>query len=150
MSLKQRIDEDLKKAMKARDPVALSATRLLKAEITHREIGLGRDLDDAEVLKVVDKQLRQRKDAAEQFRAGNRPELAANEEKEGAFLEAYLPRRLGDEELEKLVDAAIAEAGAKSVRDMGAVMKAALTKAQGRADGKSVSEIVKKKLSALA
>jgi uncharacterized protein YqeY len=150
MGLKQRIDEDLKKAMKARDAAALSATRLLKTEITRREIELGKSaLDDDEVLRIVDKQLRQRKDSAEQFRAGNRPELAAQEEREAAFLSQYLPQRLTPEELSQVVDAAIAEAGARGPRDMSAVMKLAMARTQGRADGKAVSDLVKQKLSAL-
>ena len=147
MGLKQRIDEDLKRGMKARDPVALSATRLLKTEVTRREIELNKDLDEPEILRLVDKQLKQRLDSAEQFRKGGRPELAEKEEQEAAFLKAYLPEPLGPLELEQLVDAAVKETGAKSARDMGAVMKAALAKAQGRADGKAVSELVKKKLS---
>lgn len=147
MSLKQRIDEDLKKAMKARDQTALSVTRLLKSAITNREIELGKPIDDAEVIKQVDKQLRQRKDAANQFRAGNRPELAAQEEAEAALLESYLPARLTGPELEKMVDEVISELGAKSVKDLGTVMKAALERAQGRTEGKALSEIVKKKLS---
>jgi len=150
MSLKQRIDEDLKKAMKARDSAALSATRLLKTEITRQEMALDKPaLDDEEVLRLVDKQLRQRKDSAEQFRKGNRPELAEQEEREAAFLAAYLPQRLSPAELELAIDAAIAESGAKSPRDMSAVMKLAMVKTSGRADGKAISELVKKKLSAL-
>lgn len=147
MSLKQRIDEDLRKAMKARDEAALSATRLLKTEITRREIELGKDLDDPEVLRLVEKQLKMRRESATQFRDNGRPELAEREEKEGAFLQAYLPQPLSPEELERLVDAAIAQTGAKSPKEMGQVMKHVLAQAQGRADGKVVSELVKKKLS---
>ncbi|MBI5547303.1 MAG: GatB/YqeY domain-containing protein [Deltaproteobacteria bacterium] len=147
MSLKQKIDEDLKKAMKARDAAALSATRLLKTEITKKEIELGKkDLDDAEVLKLVERQLKQRVESAEQFKKGNRPELAAQEEAEGAFLKAYLPQPLSPHELDQLVAQAIVETGAKTPREMGAVMKLAQAKAAGRADGKTLSELVKKKL----
>ncbi|HEY3449516.1 MAG TPA: GatB/YqeY domain-containing protein [Myxococcales bacterium] len=148
MSLKQRLDEDLKKAMKARDPAALSALRLLKTEITKKEIELAKkDLDEAEVLKLIEKALKQRGESAEQFRKGGRTELAEQEEREAAFLKGYLPARLSDQELDALVSQAIAETGAKSPKDMGAAMKVALAKAAGRADGKAVSELVKKKLS---
>lgn len=147
MSFEQRLDEDLKKAMKARDAAALSALRLLKAEITKKEIELGKKaLDDAEALKLVEKALKQRGESADLFRKGGRAELAEQEEREAAFLKAYLPARLSDSELEALVSQAVAETGAQSPKDMGSVMKAAQAKAAGRADGKTLSELVKKKL----
>lgn len=147
MSFEQRLDEDLKKAMKSRDAAALSALRLLKTEITKKEIELGKKaLDDAEVLKLVEKALKQRGESADLFRKGGRAELAEQEEREAAFLKAYLPARLSDSELEALVAQAVAETGAKSPKDMGAAMKAAQAKAAGRADGKTLSELVKKKL----
>ena len=148
MSLKQRLDEDLKKAMKSRNAAALSAVRLLKTEITKKEIELGlKDLDDAEVLRLVERALKQRGESADQFRKGGRTELAEQEEREAAFLQAYLPARLSPEELDALVLQAIAQTGASSPKDMGAAMKAAQAKAAGRADGKTLSELVKKKLS---
>ena len=167
MSLKQRLDEDLKKAMKARDAAALSALRLLKTEITKKEIeleaaaregppadGAGakapalRVLDDAEIQRLIEKALKQRGESAEQFRKGGRPELADQEDREAAFLKGYLPARLSDQELDALVAQAVAETGATSPRDIGNAMKAAMAKVAGRADGKAVSELVKKKLSA--
>ncbi len=147
MGLKQRFEEDLKKAMRSRDAAALSALRLLKSEITKKEVELGKkELDDAEILKLVERALKQRGESAEQFRKGGRAELAEQEEREAAFLKGYLPARLTEQELDALVTEAIAETGARSPKDLGAAMKAALAKAAGRADGKSVSELVKKKL----
>ncbi len=147
MSLRQRIDDDLKRAMKARDQTALSSVRMLKAAVTNRDIELGKEADELEVLKLVEKQIKQRKEAADLFRQGGRPELAETEEKEAAFLSNYLPQRLTEQELLALVDQAVAEAGATSIKQMGQVMKLAQAKAQGRADGKAISEAVKKKLS---
>lgn len=151
MSLKQRIEADLKQAMKARDASALAAVRMLKSAIVNREIELGKELgadaDDPEVLKLVEKQIKQRREAAELFRKGARPELADKEEQEAAYLQRYLPQRLTSQELEALVADAVAAVGAKSVKDMGQVMKVAQAKAQGRIDGKSLSEAVKRKLS---
>lgn len=151
MSLKQRVEADLRHAMKARDPSALSAVRMLKSAIVNREIELGRELgadaDDPEVLKLVEKQLKQRREAADIFRKGGRPELADKEEQEAAVLQRYLPQRLTSEELEALVADAVASVGAKSVKEMGQVMKVAQAKAQGRIDGKALSEAVKRKLS---
>jgi uncharacterized protein YqeY len=147
MSLRQRIDEDLKRAMKAHDESALTAVRMLKAAITNREIELKKEADEAELIRLVEKQLKQRKESAEAFRNGGRPELAEKEEKEAAVLSAYLPQRLSEQELEALVAQAVAESGATSVKQMGQVMKLAQQKAAGRADGKAISEAVKKKLS---
>jgi len=147
MSLKQRIDGDLKAAMKARDAAGLSATRLLKTEVVKLEIEQGRDADDVAVIRLVDKQLRQRKESIEQYLRGGRKDLVDIEEKEAAFLARYLPAPLSPQELEALVTAAIAEVKALSPRDMGAVMKAAQAKAEGRVDGRTLSELVKKRLS---
>jgi len=149
MSLKQRIDEDLKRAMKARDEAAVSAARLLKAAILEREIATqNQALPDEDVVKIVEKQVKQRRESADIFRKNGRDDLADREEKELAVLSGYLPARLSDAELDRLVDEAIAEVGATSMKQMGLAVKAALARAQGRADGKAVSELVKKKLSA--
>jgi hypothetical protein len=149
MSLKQRVEADLRQAMKARDEVTLGAVRMLKSAVVNREIELGKDADDAEVLKLVEKQVKQRHESAGLFAKGGRPELAEREEKEATYLESYLPRRLTPEELEALVAAAAAEVGATSVKNMGQVMKAAQARSQGRVDGKALSEAVKRKLSTL-
>jgi len=149
MSLKQRIDEDLKRAMKARAAAAVSAARLLKAAILEREIATqNQALPDEDVVKIVEKQVKQRRESADIFRKNGRDDLADREEKELAVLSGYLPARLSDAELDRLVDEAIAEVGATSMKQMGLAVKAALARAQGRADGKAVSELVKKKLSA--
>jgi hypothetical protein len=149
MSLKQRVEADLRQAMKARDEVTLGAVRMLKSAVVNREIELGKDADDAEVLKLVEKQVKQRHESAGLFAKGGRPELAEREEKEATYLESYLPRRLTPEELEALVAAAAAEVGATSVKNMGQVMNAAQARSQGRVDGKALSEAVKRKLSTL-
>lgn len=148
MSLKQRIEEDMKKAMKARDQVSLSAVRLLRSAILNREIETGAPADDAEVVRLIEKQLKQRRESAALYRQGGRPELAEREDQEAVVLQAYLPARLSDQELEQLVDEAIAESGAQSPRDMGPAMKAAVAKVAGRADSKAVSEVVKRRLAA--
>jgi uncharacterized protein YqeY len=147
MSLKLRNAEELKAAMKARDEARLSALRLLKSAVTNREIELGKELDDSEVLRLVEKQIKQRRESAEVYRQGGRPELAEREEKEAAALQPYLPARLSPVELERLVDEAIAETGATSMKQMGGAVKAALARAQGRAESKDVSELIKRKLS---
>lgn len=147
MSLKQRIDEELKAAMKARDEAALTAARMLKSAIGYREIEQKSELDDAGVVRLIQTLIKQRRDAAEQFRSGNRPELAEKEEREIAFLERFMPQQLSAEELERVVDEALAEAGATSMKDMGPAMKAVQQKVAGRADNRLVSELVRKKLS---
>jgi uncharacterized protein YqeY len=147
MSLKQRLAEDLKTAMRARDEAALSALRLLKAAVTNREIELGAELEEPELLRLVEKQLKQRRESSTVYRQGGRPELAEREEREAAVLETYLPEPLPPEALEQLVEATIAELGASSMKEMGPVMKSVVAKAQGRADSKAVSELVRRKLS---
>ena len=102
MSLKQRIAEDLKQAMKARDAAALSALRLLKSAITNREIELGSDIDDSELLRLVEKQLKQRRESAKIYRQAGRSELAEKEEKEASVLQSYLPAQLAPEELDRV------------------------------------------------
>lgn len=147
MSLKKRMDEDLKKAMKSRDSIAMRTLRLLKTAITHREIEVGAELEESEVLRIIEKQLRQRRESAVQYNQAGRSELALEEEKEAVFLEGYLPARWSLDEIEKCVDIAIAQVGAHSLKDMGAVMKTVLAKSQGRAENKVLSDIVKRKLS---
>jgi uncharacterized protein YqeY len=148
MGLLQRIDEELKRAMKARDEATLSTLRLLKTAITYREIEAKSALDDDAILKVVQSLIKQRRDASVQFLQGGRPELAAKEDQEAAILAGYLPTPLAPEALSALVDEAAAEVKATSMKDMGAVMKAALDRVKGRAESRTVSELVKKRLSA--
>lgn len=147
MSLKMRLADDLKAAMKARDEAALGALRLLKAAVTNREIELGRDIDEGELDKLIEKALKQRRESAAIYRQAGRIELCEREEAEARALERYLPDRLTPEALEALVDEALREVNATSRREMGAAMKAALSKVGARADGKAVSALVKQKLS---
>ncbi len=147
MSLKLRLADDLKAAMKSRDEAALSALRLLKASLTNREIELGREVEEAELGKLVDKALKQRRESAAIYRQAGRTELAVREEAEALVLERYLPEQLAPEALDALVDEALREVNATSLRQMGIAMKAALSKVGARADGKAVSALVKQKLS---
>jgi uncharacterized protein len=147
MALKERLDAELKTAMREKDALKLSVIRMLKSAVKYREIEIMKPLDDAGVLAVVGSEIKRRRDSVEQYRAGNRQDLVDKEEAEIAFLQAYLPAQLSEDELRAKVDAAVASAGAKGPKDMGAVMKALLPDVQGRADGKVVSEMVKSRLS---
>ncbi|GAC1348516.1 MAG: GatB/YqeY domain-containing protein [Myxococcales bacterium] len=144
----QRIESDLKDAARSKDKVRLGTLRMLKSAIGYREIETGKPLSDDEVLAVLGTLIKQRRDSVAQFTAGGRPELAANETAEIAILETYLPQQLADAELVALVSQAVAATGAKGPREMGAVMKALKEQVQGRADGKRVSDAVKKALAA--
>ena len=146
--LAERIDADMKDAARAKDARRLGTLRLLKSQMKYREIEKAKPLDDADVVGVIGSMIKQRKDSAAQYTAGNRPELAANENAEIVILEAFLPRQLSDAELQSLVQEAVASSGAKGPKDMGAVMKALMPKVQGKAEGKRVSEAVKAALAA--
>jgi uncharacterized protein YqeY len=147
--LQDRIDQDLKDAARAQDKERLGALRLLKSAMKYREIETSAALDDAGVIAVIQTLIKQRRDAAEQFTAAGRAELATHENNEIQILSAYLPSQLSDDELKALVQEAIAASGAKGPREMGAVMKLAVPKVAGRAEGKRVSEAVKAALAAL-
>ena len=147
--LQERMDSELKDAARAQDKRRLTTLRALKSAVKYREIEKGLALDDAEILQVVSTLIKQRRDSVVQFTAGGRPELAENESAEIALLEAYLPQQLTDDELAALVREAIAQTGAKTPREMGAVMKALSPKTQGKAEGKRVSDAVKAALSKL-
>ncbi|HET6984350.1 MAG TPA: GatB/YqeY domain-containing protein [Myxococcaceae bacterium] len=146
-SLKERIDADLKEAMRSKDELGTSVLRMLKSAVKYKEVEPGgHALEDGGVLAVIQTLIKQRRDSVEQFRAGGRTDLADKEEKEIAKLQSYLPAQMSPDELRAEVRAAIAQVGAKSPKDMGAVMKALLPKVQGRAEGKAVSEAVKTEL----
>ena len=146
-SLKERIDADLKEAMRSKDELGTSVLRMLKSAVKYKEVEPGgHALEDAGVLAVIQSLIKQRRDSAEQFRAGGRPELADKEEKEITKLQSYLPAQMSPDELRAEVRAAIAQVGAKGPKDMGAVMKVVLPKASGRAEGKAVSDAVKSEL----
>jgi uncharacterized protein YqeY len=147
MALKERLDQDLKVAMREKAQLRLDTIRMLKSAIKYREIELMKPLDDAGVLSVIASEIKRRRDSVEQYRAGNRPELAEKEEREIAILQAYLPQQLSEDELRAKVDEAVAKVGAQGPKDMGAVMKALLPEVQGRAEGKVVSDLVKARLS---
>jgi uncharacterized protein len=149
MTLQSQVDNDIKDAMRARDTARLNALRMLKTAMKNASIekgGADAVLSDAEAAAVIRKQIKQRQDAIEGFERGGRPERAASESAEIAILSAYLPKSLSQDEITALVKEAIAEAGATSKQQMGAVMKIATAKAAGRADGKSLSAEVQKLL----
>jgi uncharacterized protein YqeY len=148
MSLKERIVSDLTAAMKAKDAPRLSVLRMVKASFMNREIEKGGELTDEEMTKALQSLVKQRRDSIEQYEKAGRQELADKEQAEIEVIEAYLPRAATREEIEQAVTEAISETGASSMREMGAVMKAAQARLSGRsADGRTVSEIVKAKLS---
>ena len=148
MSLKQQIISDMTAAMKAQDAARTSTLRMVKAAIMHREKEGGGELTDEDVQKLLCTQVKQRRDSVEQYRAANRQHLADKEQAEIAIIEGYLPQSASQQEIDQAVTAAIAETGASSMKDMGGVMKATMAKLAGKnADGKMVSETVKKKLS---
>jgi uncharacterized protein YqeY len=149
-NLKERIDMELKDSMRAKNELSTSVLRMLKSAIRYREVEPGgAALDDAGVRQVVGTLIKQRRDSVEQFRAGNRPELADKEEKEITLLQAFLPKQLSAEELAAEVKSAILAAGAKTPKDMGAVMKVLIPKIQGQAEGKAISDEVKAQLAKL-
>ncbi|GGJ09302.1 aspartyl-tRNA amidotransferase subunit B [Alicyclobacillus cellulosilyticus] len=146
MSLLDRLNEDLKEAMKTKDKVRLSVVRMVKAAIKNKEIEEGRPLDDAGIIAVLQKEVKQRRDAMAQFAAGGRADLVAAAEAEIAVLQGYLPEPLSEEELTALVRAAIAEVGATTRQDVGKVMRVLMPKVRGRADGKLVQQRVQSEL----
>ena len=146
MSLKDRITEDMKTAMRAKDAPRLLTIRGLLAALKQREIDERITLDDTAVIAIIDKLVKQRKDSITQFTAGNRPDLAAKEETEQQVLESYLPQRLGAAEVEAEIANLIAELGASSPADMGKVMSAAKARLAGKADMALVSASVKQAL----
>jgi uncharacterized protein YqeY len=149
MSIPEQIQKDITAAMKARDEHRLSALRMIKTALKHREVEKMAPLDDKESLQVLSTLIKQRKDSAEQFRKGGRDEMADREEAEITLIESYMPNAAGEAEIEAGVAAVIVEMGAPTMKDMGSVMKNAMARFQAanmRVDGKTVSEIVKRKL----
>ena len=147
MTLQERLAQEIKSAMLAKDADKLSTLRLLKSVIGYLLVERKTEaLSDADFVSVVQKEVKKRRDSVEQFEKGGRPELAAKERKEIVVLETFLPQALSPEELDQLIKATIAETGATSKKDMGPVIKAVQAKAAGRADGKTISGIVGKLL----
>jgi len=148
MTLKERITEDMKSAMRSGEKDRLAAIRMILAGIKQREVDERITLDDSQVLTVLEKMVKQRKEAIVQFQAGARADLVAKESAELALLQTYLPAQLSDAEIDGLIAQAIAATGASSVKDMGKVMGAVKAAAAGRADMAAVSARIKARLSA--
>jgi uncharacterized protein len=147
MSLKDRITEEMKTAMRAGDKERLATIRLILSAVKQREVDERITLDDSQVLAAIEKMVKQRKEAITQFEAGGRADLVAKETAEIAILQTYLPTQMSDAEIDGLIGEAIASTGAASIKDMGKVMAAVKAKAQGRADMGAVSARIKQKLS---
>ena len=148
MSLKAGITEDMKTAMRARDARRLNAIRLLLAAIKQREVDERREMGDVDVIAVIDKMIKQRRDSIEQYQKGGRQDLVDVEQFELSVLQAYMPQALSDAEIEAAVVAAMQESGAKAIADMGKVMAVLKPQLAGRADMGRVSALVKARLSA--
>jgi uncharacterized protein YqeY len=148
MSLKERITDDMKAAMRSGEKERLGLIRMITSAIKQREVDERIMLDDTQVLSVLEKMIKQRKESLVQFQAGNRQDLVDKETAEITLLQTYLPAQLSDAELDALIGEAVAAAGAASIKDMGKVMAIIKTKAQGRADMAAVGAKIKARLSA--
>ncbi len=148
MSIKAKISELMKSSMKSGDKETLLYVRNLHAAVRKKEIDDRVDLDDAAIQKIIGTIMKQRLDSIEQFRAGNREDLAVKEEAEAAFLKQFLPEQLSEAEVAKFVDWAVTESGATSAKEMGKVMALLMPKVQGKADGKLVNTLVSSRLKA--
>lgn len=147
MSLRDRLSEDLKLAMKARDQLRMDVIRMIKAAVLNKEVEMKKDLDDADMSRIMTTMIKQRKESVEQYEKGQRAELAAKERQEISIIESYLPKALSADELKRIVESLIQETGATSAKDMGAVMKAVMARLAGQpVDGKQVSDLVRAKL----
>lgn len=147
MTLKETIQKDLIENMKARNEAAVGAIRMLKTAIMKFETaGEAKIANDEEIIQLVNKEIKQRKDSIEQFEKGNRPELAAKEKAEMAFLEKYMPEQMGEEEIKAIIQEGIAATGATSKADMGKVMGVIMPKVKGKADGGLVNRLVQSML----
>jgi uncharacterized protein len=146
MSLIGQLESDVKDAMRAREQERVDALRLILASLRSAEKELRRPLSDQEELQVLQRERKRRTEAAEAFRAGGRDEQAAKEERELAVIEGFMPEPISEEELERIVDDAIAETGATSIRDLGRVMADVMPQVSGRTDGSEVSRLVREKL----
>jgi len=148
MSLAERIQKDLVEAMRAKDELRLSVVRGIKAAFKHKEIEKIRTLDETESIQILQTLVKQRKESIEQFSKGNRPELAEKETKELAILETYLPAGASEAEMNAAIEKAVGETGANSIKQMGAVVKAAKSALEGKnVDGKALSDLVRARLS---
>ena len=146
MSLKDRIQQDVKDAMRAREKQRLATIRLITAAIKQREVDERIELDDEQVLLILDKMCKQRRESISQFEKAGRDDLIAVEVREMEIIQDYLPKQLGDDEIAALIDAAMSDTGATSIKDMGKVMGQLKPKLQGRADMSAVSAMIKARL----
>jgi uncharacterized protein len=148
MTIKEKVDQEMNRAAKAKDKLRLSTLRMLKSGLHNREIDLKRELVEAEFLQLLSSMVKQRKDSIEQFEKGGRTDLVEKERAELKVIEEFLPSQLSEADLDAAIAEAIREVGAAGIRDMGKVMKALMPKVTGRADGKLVGDKVKARLSA--
>ena len=148
MSLSQQLNEAMKEAMRAKDSLRLNTIRQIRTSVKNKEIDERRELDDQEIIGVISTLVKQRKESAQLYREGGRPDLAVKEEQEMAVLQEFLPAQLGEEEIRSIIEEAVTETGAASMKDMGKVMKVVTGRTLGRADGRLVSDLVKVRLSA--
>ena len=146
MSLKEKLQEDLKSSMKNKDTIKKSVVTLIRAAIKQHEVDNRVELADDAIIDIISKQLKQRKDSLAEFEKANRDDLVEETKSEIQVLEGYLPQQLSEEELEKIVIETIAEVGATSMKDMGKIMAIIKPKTAGRADGRKINELVKKNL----
>lgn len=146
MNLSERLNEDMKQAMRSKDKFKLSTIRMIRATIKNQEIDLKRTLDDAEVLDILSREIKQRKDALQEFEKAGRDDLAETVKAEIVIVAEYLPTQLNEEEVKAIVQETIQETGASSKADMGKVMAALMPKVKGRADGKLVNQTVQQYL----
>ena len=146
-ALQQKLTDDLKQAMKGGDTVKRSVIRLVLAAVKNAEIAKQKALEDGDILGIIAKEIRQRKESIEAFKEGDRPELAANEEAEMAVLEAYMPAQMSHDDIVAAARTVIKEVGAESIRDKGKVMPQLIAKLKGKADGREINEVVTELLS---
>ncbi len=146
MNLQEMLMEDLKGSMRRRDELRVSVLRLLRAAIKNAEVEKLRPLDDSEVLRVIEKEAKQRRESIAEFARGNRPDLVAKEEAELAILMGFLPQQMSRDEVETVASRVVAEVGAKGPGDIGKVMQRLMAEVRGKADGKMVSQVVQELL----
>jgi hypothetical protein len=146
MSLKEKIDEDLKSSLKARETTRIACIRMLKANLKNKQVELGRELDDQEILAIISSMVRKGKEAADEFRRGGRDDLALKEEQEIKIFYGYMPEQCSAEEIRKTLQEIIVELSAEGPKDIGKVMKEAMKRLAGKAQGKEVSDIAKQLL----
>ena len=146
MSLKEKLNNDFKEAMRNRDQLRKNVITLIRSEIKQIEVDKRIELEEQDIIEIISRQLKQRKDALEEFNKGNREDLAKQAEEEAQILLSYLPEQLSEEEITKIIKETIAEIGANSIKEMGKVMAAIMPKVKGIADGKLVNQIVREQL----